>query len=82
MDFQDILEQWEKPEGKKRCDSRFSHIMREKDAGLHQSSIGKEADTRQESSLDRSSHAGAKDELDLHGHTGRAKGFSAFLANR
>ncbi|MFA7643570.1 MAG: Smr/MutS family protein [Sphaerochaetaceae bacterium] len=85
MDFQDILEQWEKSqEGRKAADdSRFSHIMREKDAGLHQSEHRKGSGYKTgKASLGPLKSMRAQDELDLHGHTGaEAKELvSAFLA--
>ncbi len=74
MDFKDILEQWEaSPEGKKAAgNGRFSHILREKEAGLHH---GKTHKTRKgyltgKASLGRLKAMRPQAEIDLHGLTG------------
>lgn len=69
MDFKDILEQWEQsPEGRKAVDdSRFSRILKEKEAGLRSTSEHK----GQASAAERAwmKNLPFQDSLDLHGHT-------------
>lgn len=73
MDFKDILEQWESSsEGRKAAgNSRFSHILREKEAGEQADKDGKERGYRTgKASLGRLKGMRVQAELDLHGVTG------------
>jgi DNA-nicking Smr family endonuclease len=74
MDFKEILEQWEStPDGKKAADdSRFSHMVREKEEGLKQSSHRSKAGSYRtgRASLGQLKSMRPQAELDLHGVTG------------
>ena len=69
MDFKEIFEQWEKTKAAKK--SRFSHVIAEKEAGLH-----RENETPQysgyltgRSSLGKLKGMRSQAKLDLHGYT-------------
>jgi DNA-nicking Smr family endonuclease len=74
MDFKDILEQWEAtPEGKKAAeDSRFSRMMKEKEASLRQGELtpGRFGYGTGKASLGTLKSKKPQAELDLHGITG------------
>ncbi|MEA5030556.1 MAG: Smr/MutS family protein [Sphaerochaeta sp.] len=74
MDFKDILEQWEStPDGKKAADdSRFSHMVREKEEGLKQSGHRDRTGSYRtgRASLGPLKSMRPQAELDLHGVTG------------
>lgn len=73
MDFEKILEQWESsPEGKKAAgNSRFSHILREKEEGAQDPGRYKGNGYRTgKASLGRLKGMRPQAELDLHGLTG------------
>ena len=75
MDFKEILEQWEtSTEGKKAAgDSRFSHIIKEKEA--HYDSLYTKGDVKKgtyktgKASLGSLKRKADEDVLDLHGYT-------------
>ncbi|MDD2296233.1 MAG: Smr/MutS family protein [Sphaerochaetaceae bacterium] len=74
MDFKDILEQWESSsEGQKAAgNGRFSHILQEKEEGLHQPKAHKDRGGYRtgKASMGRLKSMRPQAELDLHGFTG------------
>lgn len=74
MDFKDILEQWESSsEGKEAAgNGRFSHILREKEEGLHQKKTHKSRGGYRtgKASMGRLKGMRPQAEIDLHGLTG------------
>lgn len=73
MDFEDILKQWEETEeGRKAAEnSRFSHILKEKEDGLRQSESQSPGGYKSgKASLGHLKSMRPQAELDLHGVTG------------
>lgn len=73
MDFKEILERWEASsgEGKAAGNSRLSRMIKEKDAGLHESETRTSNGYRTgRASLGRLKAMRPEAELDLHGVTG------------